>query len=475
MNITASDVKDSKLTATVTIPAADVDAAIKKAYRDMAKKYRFPGFRAGKAPRPVIDNALGKDAGLAQATNDLLAASEPQVLNELDIVPVKEGDYSKVELVKDHEDYTYEVELELRPDCKLSSYDPVKIEMPPAEVTEAEIDSQVEMLMGYHASFEDVEDRPVEADDYVTVDIENVANAEALAGERMIAMGAGSLPEAFDKALLGMKIGGRAKTVKWTPEAEGAEEASCKVKVKAIRARKMPELTDEFVKENFGFDDIAAMRDAIKLELEQDKSSKLPALKENRAVAELATRLDLEKVPEDYEQSVFQELAQQFLTNLQQRGMSLDQWLQASGMDSAQFISDLHRQANDVARESLALDSLAKHLKIKVTDKDVKAEFERAGVEDVEASEKSFVEQGRMPAIHESIRRSKAVDWLVENAEVTEVDEYAKKAEEAEKAEKKPAKKKAAAKKPAAKKASKKEEKAEEPKAEAKDEAKDAE
>lgn len=62
LNITASDVKDAKLTATVTIPAADVDAAIKKAYKDTAKKYRFPGFRAGKAPRPVIDSALGAEA-----------------------------------------------------------------------------------------------------------------------------------------------------------------------------------------------------------------------------------------------------------------------------------------------------------------------------------------------------------------------------------------------------------------------------
>ena len=107
LNITASDVKDAKLTATVTIPAADVDAAIKKAYKDTAKKYRFPGFRAGKAPRPVIDSALGAEATLAQATNDLIAANEPAVLNELDIVPTKNGDYKELDLAKDHEDYTY--------------------------------------------------------------------------------------------------------------------------------------------------------------------------------------------------------------------------------------------------------------------------------------------------------------------------------------------------------------------------------
>ncbi len=202
--------------------------------------------------------------------------------------------------------------------------------------------------------------------------------------------------------------------------------------VKGIKVRKTPELTDEFAKENFGFDDIAAMRDAIKLELEQDKTAKLPGLKENRAVAKLAERLQLDKMDEDYEKSVFNELGQNFLQNLAQRGMTLDAWLQANGISSDQFISDLHQQANDVARESLALDSLAKHLDVQVNDDDVTEEFKNAGVEDVEASKAEFVSDGRMPAVRDSIRRSKAVDWLVENAKVTEVDEAAEAAKDAE-------------------------------------------
>ena len=431
MNISASDVKDAKLTATVTVDAADVDAAIKKAYKDAAKKYRFPGFRPGKAPRPVVDSMLGAEATLAQATNDIIGGNEAAVLNELDIVPVKEGDYKDIEIAKDHEDYTYTVEFTLRPACELSSYEPVEIEMPPAEVTEAEIDQQVDMLMGYHATFEDIEDRAVEADDYVTADLEDVKGAEQFAGEgRLLAMGNDTLPKEFDEALLGAKIGDE-KEISWKP-GEDEDECTVKVTVKGIKVRKTPELTDEFAKENFGFDDIAAMRDAIKLELEQDKTAKLPGLKENRAVAKLAERLQLDKMDEDYEKSVFNELGQNFLQNLAQRGMTLDAWLQANGISSDQFISDLHQQANDVARESLALDSLAKHLDVQVNDDDVTEEFKNAGVEDVEASKAEFVSDGRMPAVRDSIRRSKAVDWLVENAKVTEVDEAAEAAKDAE-------------------------------------------
>ena len=131
----------------------------------------------------------------------------------------------------------------------------------------------------------------------------------------------------------------------------------------------------------------------------------------------------------DYEQSVFEELGQNFLSNLAARGMTLDTWLPASGLTMEQFIADLHKQANDVARESLALDALARELKIEVTEDDINAEFEKAGVKDVEASKAEFIADGRMPAVRESIRRSKAVDHLVENAKVTEVDETAKDAE----------------------------------------------
>ncbi|WP_085830512.1 trigger factor [Collinsella vaginalis] len=434
MNISASDVVDAKLTATVTIPATEVEAAIKSAYRAAAKQYRFPGFRAGKAPRPVVDSMLGREAVLAQATNELIGANEPRVLNELDIVPVKDGDYQDIDPVADHEDYTYTVEFTLRPAPALSSYDPVEIEMPPAEVTEGEIQAQIDLLMGYHATFEDVE-RAVASGDYVTADIKNIQNAEALAGEgRMLAVGSGSLPAAFEEGVLGMKAE-ETKEISWTPEVEGAPEASVEVSVKTVRERKIPELTDEFVKENFGFDDIAAMRDAVKLELEADKTSKLPQLKENRAVSKLAERLELDEMDENYEQSVFQELGQNFLQSLSAQGMTLDTWLAANRLSSEQFIHDLHHQAEDVARESLALDALARELKVEVTDEDVDAEFERAGVSDVSVSRAQFEAEGRIPAVRDSIRRSKAVDWLVENAKVTEVDEYADHADSTEDAD----------------------------------------
>ncbi len=433
MNITNTELTDGKLTATVVIPSSDVDAAIRAAYKDIANNYRFQGFRRGKAPRPMIDAMFGKDMVMAQATNDLLGKREPEVLNELDIVPVKRGELKTEESVVDGQDYTFEIEYKVRPVAELSSYDAVEIEMPPSKASDREIEAQVKMLMSYHTSFQPVEDgRGVENDDVVNAEIESVENGESLAGKgRMIMVGSHNVSDELDKGLLGMKVG-ETKEISWTPEGDDAAPVTVKVTVDSIRTRTTPELTDEFVKEAFGFESVDAMRDAVRLEIEADKQQQFPSLKENRAVAALAERLELEEMDEDYEQSVFSDLGQNFLSSLSQSGMSLDTWLQQSHLTSEQFMNDLHRQAADVARESLALDALARHLEVEVTEEDIDREFANAGVEDPEETKASFVADGRIPAVRDSIRRSKAVDWLLENAKVTEVDDYEKAKERVE-------------------------------------------
>ena len=110
--------------------------------------------------------------------------------------------------------------------------------------------------------------------------------------------------------------------------------------------------------------------------------------------------------------------------------MSLDSYLQMQGASAEDFIADMRAQSDERARQSLALDALAAHLGIEVTDEDLRGEFERAG--DVKAAMDEFYGEGRMPAVRVSIRRTKAVEWLVENATVTVVDEVARSQEQAE-------------------------------------------
>ena len=165
ITVTATEPKDNKLEANITVAAADVDAAIKKAYKDIANQYRFQGFRKGKAPRPVIDGLVGKNYVLAQASEDVLQQAQPLMLDELDIVPVGEPHFDgEAKLVTEGADFEATLVIDVRPDCELESYDAPEINMPPAEVTEAELAEQLDALLSYRASFEDA------ADDYVAAE-----------------------------------------------------------------------------------------------------------------------------------------------------------------------------------------------------------------------------------------------------------------------------------------------------------------
>ncbi len=449
LNITvkAQEPKDNKLVAEVTVLAKDVDAAIKKAYKDIANKYNFQGFRKGHTPRPVIDGIVGREAVLAQATNDLLNEVEPLMIDELDVVPMGQTNFGdEPKLAEDGTDYVIEVTVPVRPEAELDSYDAPTINMPPEEVTEAEIDQQIEQLQSYQASYEDIEDeeRVAVDGDVVQVDIDNVEGAEDWAGKnRMATLDGFGMPQELQDAIKGLKKG-ESKDVEWTETHEHGDHVhevthKLKVTLNAIKQRVIPELTDEVVKKGFGFDTVAELRDAIKEEIEQDKKISLPGLKEDRAVEAIAEHLTLEEVPSEYVDQVFNETAQQVLGNLQTQGMSLDMFLQMRGIKAEDFVADLRKQAEERARQSLALDALAKHLNIEATVEEVKEEFAKAGAE-VESLYEQFRKAGNLPAVRESIRRTKALKWLTENAPVNYVDEVAeRRAADAAAAEEAPA------------------------------------
>ncbi len=441
ITVTAEEPKDNKLSAKATIPAADVDRAIAKAYKDIAKKYNFQGFRRGHAPRPVIDGMLGKETVLAQATNDVLNAAEPLILEELNVTPVGQPDFgTDPALLVQGSEYVAEVTIEVRPACELESYDAPEINMPPAEATDAEIDWQIDQLLSYQVSYEDdEEDRAVVEGDIVSVDVENVEGAGHLEGKnRTLHLNGQQVAPELQAGIVGMKKGETKEIAwKWSHEHEGeVHEHDFKVNVtlNAIKKIVTPELTDELAKNTFGYDDVAALRAAVKEEIESEKKTTLPQLKEDRVVEAMGAKLKLDEVPENYKNEIFNEIGQEFLAQLQRQNLSLDTFLRARGVKADDFIADLHAQAEERARQSLALDAVAAKLSLEATDEDVEKEFVRAGVEKVKDAVKQWKNQGRLPAIRDSIKRTKALEWLVENASVTVKDEVAERAAESDEA-----------------------------------------
>ncbi len=467
METSLEKLENNQVKVTVTLDDSETKKFIDDTYKTLSKKYRFPGFRPGKAPRKILESNLGKEAIMGEATNLALNTLEPKVLDQEDISPLGEPDYSEVTPMVDGEPYSYSVIFNVKPLFELSSYDNVEIEIPFAEATEAEVEQQIERFLDFYSNFEDSKSkRKAKKGDVVSLNIKGDDKSKFLDNEnRLYEIGSGSMPQEFDKEIVGIKPG-EEKEFDFKSDESDEDSPSLHVTVKMLshKDKVTPELTDEFAKEKFGFEDATDMKEKIKEEIKQEKEQVIPQVKEQNAIHELGSRLT-EEVPENYRSIVFNDLAQQFMGQLSQQGMSLDMYLGQNGIAPQQFIEDLQKQADDVARESLALDALAAHLGLEASDEDVLNEFKESGSEDPEQTYKEFKESGRIPSIRDFVRRSKAIDHLLENAKMTEVDMIARKKEEEEKAAKSESSKKSTSSKKVDKK---EEEKVEEKKAPAK-------
>ena len=329
--------------------------------------------------------------------------------------------------------------------------------------TSWQIDQQIEALRDYYHDFENANaNTKVKADSYADLKIaatdENGEDVSALSSEsRLCLMGSGMFPAAFDEQVIGLKKG---QTASFSVNVEDAKDATLmaslegktktvnfEVEVLAVKKQVLPELTDEWVKDTLGFEDVADLRERVADSIKEQKEDVLPRMKESACLIELAKRLDVE-VPAAVQEQTEAKLLQDFFSQLQNQGASFDAYLQQNGITADQFKADVKQQAADTAKQDMALDAWAAHFELKVTEEEVLEEFEKSGAKDPKALLKEWREGGRLYLVREALLRSHAVLDVMEKAKVTEYDP----AEEAE-AEKKAAKK-------SSKKAAKKEEEA---------------
>lgn len=454
--------QDNKVKITVTVDAKEIDNRIKKTYRDFANKYNFPGFRRGKAPRPVIDNALGAEAVRANVTDDVVNESYPLAIDQADLYPVGKPDFDEPALVEGGADYTFSCTVEVKPEIELSSYEPVEIELVADGASDAEIDAQVEGLRDYYHTFEDAAAATkIKEGSYADLSIKATDdNGEAIGSleseSRLYGLGMGLFPETFDAEIMGMKKGqSKSFTIDVPASSESTLMASLAGKTKAVnfevevlvvKKQILPELTDEWVKETLGFENIVELRERVADTIKDQKAEALPRMKETACLNALMERVEGE-VPAAMCEDAEATLLQDFFTQLQRQGVSFDMYLQQSGLTADQFKADVKLQAADTAKQDLALDAWARHFEYKATDEDVAAEFEKSGTADPKALQEEWRKNGQLHLVRQGILRTRAALEIMDTAKVTEIDP----AVEAKKEEKKPAKK-AASKKSSAKK-----------------------
>ena len=437
---------------TVTIDEKVVVDRIKKQYKQLANQYTFPGFRKGKAPRPVVDNVLGKDAARAMVTDDLVNETCPLAIDESGLYPVGQpdfGDEEEMALVEDKSAYTYSFEIGLKPTPELSSYDPVEIKLPSAEVTDDQIDDEIDSLLEHYYEIVDAPaNSKIKEDKYANLkisatddngnDIESISNDEYQYG-----IGSGLFPESFDEELMGLKKGDTKQFTIDLPSKPTAMTSSLMgktstinfdIEVLSVRKKKLPELTDEWVQSKIGVDTVDDLREELREEIESQTSSILPRLKEARVLEALAERFQGD-VPENVVEEAEATLLQDFFNQLQRGGMTLDAYLQQQGITSQQFRDDVKQQAEDMTKQDLALDAFAAHEGLVATEEEILSEFEESGADDPVGLMEQWRSNGQMHLVRQGILRQKAAEQLLESAIVTEEEPQEKKTGKHSKAE----------------------------------------
>ena len=428
METSYKQLEGNRIELSVTIAASVIEKALAAAYAK-ANENRIKGFRKGKAPRNVLDKVFGgSDYFIAEATEEAIQASYLQAIDVAGFVPLDSPDMSTIEPAVTGEDYTYSFTFTVSPELELSSYTPVEIELPSEEPTAEEIQSRVDTMLGYYAEYLPVTDRPSQVGDTLTLTIETTLDGEryeGLSGDNVpYEIGIEAMPDDFESNFIGIEAGDEVSfdfTMPFSDGADGGNEQELHVEATCndITFKFVPELTDEWAQEKLEYESAEHFRQLIADSIRDQNQAAMPSLKQRRVAEAVAKRLEGE-VPELLISEMSQDIFSDIFVALQQQGITLDAYLSSMGEDVSTFRDSVQLQAIENARQVLALDAWARHQGFEVTEDDIRAEFEKAEVDDIEADIEQWTEIGRMTEIRRGILRMKASQQLNDEAIVSE-------------------------------------------------------
>jgi trigger factor len=461
LNTSVEKLEGTRVRLTVTLTTEDVDKAVGAAYVAIASRVRIPGFRAGKAPRPIIDTHVGRETVLAQALEDLVDDGFQRALEAENLRPIERPDVGTLDGLEPGEEYTFSAEFDTRPQLTLTSTKDLTVSVPPSKSSDREVDAQMDYLRDRFASVEPVEDRGVAADDFALISFVGTIDGEAYEGntvdQYLYELGRGGMPKEFDAALIGAKAGETVTAAFDIPDTSSNPEfvgrpASFEIVVHEVKAKVLPEVDDDFAANVGGFETADELREDIRTKLDQNKAAGHVRLIERQARTELAKRLEGD-IPEAMVQSMAAGMTDDFFETLQKRGYSIEQYVESTGASIEQIQEDIAGEARDRVRDELALEALFGAEGMDMTEGDIAEELSSIAESEkisVEAAAQRLRDSGLMPLVKERVIHRKAVRWLMDNVEVVEEEPAAEVAGGTAKVAKAPkkgtSKKKAAAK-----------------------------
>lgn len=405
---------------TVRIPAGDKASMVREGLLGLAQEARLAPGEGGDI-RAALEDRFGADNVAAGLSSYVASMAAPAVVNEknLHIMFTPQSVSERVEGLFDEKALEMKIDMILRPEYELTDYSPVHVKRQPFELTDKMVSLQIAQEMERFAVFEESAGA-LEVGDYAMFDMTTQINGEEAAGlsgkNSRLALVRGEMPDGFIDAVVGMMPGDE-RTFEFTAKLPGAGDGAVpdkfNVRAKLIekRVRRVPELTDEFVRENMqgaGVGETAeSFRASVKARMEAQVEEQRKMQDENAVDAELAKRLDA-NIPDLYLENTHRDILQNMQANLAAQGLTIAQYAQQQGASEQQFSMMVAMQARESLRQGFALDAYFRHMGQEVTDADIEAALHEMTPGHEDQARANFDKNGAWFVVRETAARLKA-------------------------------------------------------------------
>ena len=367
---------------TIEASAEDFEKAIQKVYLKARGRINIPGFRKGKAPRKLIEKMYGTGVFYEDAANDLIPTAYAEALKDCDLEIVSRPEIN-VTQIESGKPFIFTAEVAVKPEVTLGEYKGVEVEKSDVEVTDEDINKEVDKERENNSRTIDVDDRAVESGDIIKLDFDGSVDGVPFAGGKAenytLTIGSGSFIPGFEDQLIGTKIGEDKDVTVTFPEdyhekSLAGKEAVFKCKVNAITVKELPDADDEFASEVSEFETLAEYKEDIKKKLTEKKEKEARAKKEAQAVEKAVENATME-VPDAMIDTQVQSMMEDFARRMQSQGLSLEQYFQFTGMDAKKMHDQMKPEALKRIQNSLVLEAVAKAENIEISDEKVDEEI----------------------------------------------------------------------------------------------------
>ena len=383
MSVQVEKLEKNMAKLTIEVSSEEFENAIAKAYKKNKNKISMPGFRKGKAPRAMIEKMYGKGIFYEDAANSIIpdAYADAAKESELEIVAQPEIDVTQIESGKP---FIFTATVALKPEVILGEYKGIEVEKKEVEVTDEEVEAEINKVRESNARMVDIDDRATQDGDTVLIDFDGYVDGKQFEGGKAddysLVLGSHSFIDNFEEQLVGKNIGDDVEVNVTFPENYQAEElqgkpAVFKVKIKEIKVKELPELDDDFAQDVSNFDTIAEYKEDLKKKLTENKEEALKREREEAVIGKIIENAQMD-IPEQMVDAQTRQMTQEFAQRLSSQGLSIDQYMQFTGLTPQKMIEELKPQALKRIQSRLVLEAVVAAENIETTEEELDKEIE---------------------------------------------------------------------------------------------------